>query len=105
MGVNTLKTSLSDHYALVACIGPFLDGSGNSEIGQNLKILNTNENIFKFLLFLHQNLNNCLLETIDDILTNLTKMCLDIFDRFCPQQTLLRKKHKDCITNGIIKNV
>ena len=41
--------------------------------------------------------------TIDDMLTDLTKMCLDVFDRFCPQQTLLRKKHKDWITNDIKK--
>ena len=40
MSVTTLKTALSDHYALVASIGSFLDNSGNSKIGQNLKILN-----------------------------------------------------------------
>ena len=44
MSVTTLKTALSDHYALVASIGPFLDISGNSKIGQNLKILNKIEN-------------------------------------------------------------
>ena len=43
------------------------------------------------------------METIDDMLTDLTKLCLVVFDRFCPQQTLLRKKHKDWITNDIIQ--
>ena len=94
MSVTTLKTSLSDNYALVASIGPFLDNSDNSKIGRNLKILNRNENILKLLFVLHQKLNNCNMATIDDMLTELTKMCLDVFDRFCPQQTLLRKKTK-----------
>ena len=97
MSVTTLNTSLSDHYALVASIGPFLDDSDNFKIGRNLKILNKNQNILRFLFVLHKNLNNCNLETIDDMLTNFTK---DVFDRFCPQQTL-RKKHKDWITNDI----
>ena len=104
MSVTTLKTSLGDHYALVASIGSFLDDSDNSKIGRNLKLLNKNENILKFLFVLHQNLNNCNLETIDDILTDLRKkLCLDVFDRFRPQQTLLRKKHKDWMTNDIIR--
>ena len=34
------------------------------------------------------------MKTIDDMLTDLTKMCLDVFDRFCPQQALLRKNTK-----------
>ena len=103
MSVTASKTSLSDHYALIASIGPFLDDSDNSTIGRNLKILNKNQNFLKFLFNLLQNLNNCSLETNDDVLTGLTKLSLDVFDRFCPQQTSLRKKHKDWITNDIIK--
>ena len=48
MSVTTLKTSLSDHYALVTSIGPFLDDSDNSKIGRNMKTLNKNEKILKF---------------------------------------------------------
>ena len=83
MSVTTLKTSLSDHYALVTSIGPFLDDSDNFKIGRNLKTLNRNENILKCWFVLHQNLNNCNLKTIDDMLTDLTKLCLDVIARFC----------------------
>ena len=103
MSVTALKTSLGDHYALIASIGPFLDDSDNSKIGRNLKILNKNQNILKFLFNWHQNLNNCNLETNDDMLTGLTNLFLDVLDRFCPQQTSLTKKHKDWISNEIIK--
>ena len=92
MSVTNLKFFLSDYYALVASIGFFLDDSDNFKIDRNLKILNQNENILNFLFVLHQNLNNCKLETIDHMLTDLKKLCLDVFDRFCPQKTLTRKK-------------
>ena len=53
LNVTTLKTSLSDHYALVAPIATFLEDTQSVDIRwRSFKILQKEENVLKFLFVL-----------------------------------------------------